>query len=104
MGVTAEIVEELKAKHGEVTELKACGYAVLVKSPSRAVWRKFKTFAVDPVKRLDCSEALFKDCVVYPEMAEVEAMLAKKPALAEVFGGAICELAGATEDVEKNVC
>lgn len=104
MTIEPAVLEELKGKHGELTELKAAGYAVLVKKPGRAQWRKFKTFAADENKRVDCVEVLFRDCVVYPPAPDVEAMLAEKPALAEKFGEALCEMAGAGEAVEKNAC
>lgn len=100
--IPQDVIEELRAKHGAIFSLKAGGYEVVVKAAGRAQYRKFKQMTADPLKRPDSIEGLFRDCVVYPEPKAVEEMLALKPALAEVFGGEVLELAGAAEEVEKN--
>lgn len=95
-------IETLKAKYGTIYLLAAAGFEVVVRPPTRQVWRKFRSLAADPAKRADCVEGLFRDCVVYPELKDVDAMLNQKPALAETFGDECATLGGAKEDCEKN--
>ncbi len=83
-------------------ELKAGEDTIIAVPPSRMVWRRFKMTMQDERKRPDAFEVLLRDCVKHPEPAEIEAMLNRKPGLAETFGDSLCELAGAGLEVEKN--
>jgi hypothetical protein len=100
--IPAEALEELKQKHGTVVVLEAGDYTVVVRKPTRAHWRRFREYASDPAKRPICAETLFRDCVVYPDAKALEAMLEDKPALAELFGGEVADIAGAGLEVRKN--
>lgn len=100
--IEESVIEELKAKFGEVVVLAAGEHEVAVRCPSRAIWKKFRTLMADPVKRPDAYEHLFLDCAVHPEKMAVMAMLDRKPALAENFGMEVAGLAGAALEVEKN--
>jgi hypothetical protein len=98
------VIEEQKAKHGTVHLLKAGEHEVIVKRPSRPAWRKFRTLAAEPSKRPDALEGLLRDCLVYPDQKALEAMLEQAPALSELFGNEVMDIAGAGLEVEKNVC
>ena len=100
--IDPSIIDELKAKHGELHQLSSEHYTVIVRKPSRPIWRKFTDAIVDERRRVDAIERLFLDCVVYPDGSAVNAMLDAKPALAQIFGGEVADLARDGE-VEKKV-
>lgn len=99
MNIDAKVLEELKAKHGELHELSSDHYAVVVRRPDRQVWRKFVDSAADERRRTDAIERLFLDCVVWPDLPTVSVMLDARPALAQQFGAEVAALAsdGAVE-------
>lgn len=104
MAVDPAVLEDLKAQHTdtELAPYTAGGYDVVLRTPTRQMWRKFRTMGADPSKRGDAVEALFLDAVVYPDKKSVAAMLTKKPALAEVFGDKAVTLAGGAEEAAGN--
>lgn len=99
--MTETDIQKLKAEHGALHQLDHAGEAVIVKSPNRATWKRFRSQAQDEAKRLIAMEELVRACVVHPERGELEAMLDRKPGLVESFGKVLAELAGAGTDVEK---
>lgn len=99
-------IDELKAANPGVklhllTPEGINGAEIVVKAPTRAQWKRFKTETQDVAKRATAIETLCLDCVVHPSRTEFEALLEKYPALAQTFAGEIGELAGAVEKVEK---
>jgi hypothetical protein len=98
--IEEKIVQDLKAKHGDVYRLKALGHEFLVRGPSVAEWRRFKATISDKAKRPFATEQLARDCVVHPPKEEVEALFTKYPALPESLADKIAEIGGATEEVE----
>lgn len=94
-------IEKLKSEHGEIHRLTVgTGEAVVVKLPSRAVWKRFRKNTRDAERSADAGEQLLRDCVVHPSPDDFSAMLEKRPGLAEAFGGKLVELAGGVEDAE----
>jgi hypothetical protein len=93
---------EIREKHPRAVTLTAGGETVVAVPPSRQTWRRFKSFVTNEQKRADAFEVLLVDCVVYPDRQGLEAILERMPALAETFGDAVAELAGAGLEVEKN--
>jgi hypothetical protein len=93
---------EIREKHPKAVALSAGGESVVVVPPGRTQWRRFKKAITDDAKRADAFEILLRDCVVYPDAQGLEAILDRMPALAETFGDAVAELAGAGLEVEKN--
>lgn len=100
VGLTPEAITELKAKHGKLHRITASGETVVVKSPGRAEWNQFRQLRNDEKKRTHALEQLVRDCVVHPEPVALDAILSRKPALAEVIGSKLAELAGASDEVE----
>lgn len=100
------VLEKVKEQHPGGVELKVKiggeELSIVVVPPSRIIWRKFKLCIQDERKRPDAFEALVRDCCRWPDAAALDAMLERRPALAETFGDAVAELAGAGLDVEKN--
>lgn len=98
----ADTIKKLKGEHGdELTVLSAGGYDVVVKTPGRAEWGRFKAAQADDRKRVQAAEILFRSCAVHPDAAAVDEMLVKRPGLGDRFALEIMELAGITADVEK---
>lgn len=99
-------LEAIREKHPSCVVLSAKAGSDLIEvavvPPSRHAWRRFKACITDERKKPDAFELLVRDCTVHPDPAGLEAMLDRRPALAETFGDALCELAGAGLEVEKN--
>ena len=100
MRPSEDTIQRLKAEHGELYELEVRGYAVLFRPPRRAEYRRFRALALDEQKRAEALERLTRDCVVWPTPEEFDALLERLPALGEVIGAKLVELAGAMEEVE----
>jgi hypothetical protein len=95
-------LDEIQEKHDGAVPLTAAGETVVVTTPTRVKWRRFKDAISDDRKKSIAFEILLRDCVVYPDAVGLEAMLERKPGLAETFGAECAELAGAGVEVEKN--
>jgi hypothetical protein len=100
--VDEKTIKEVREKHPKAVVLTAGGETVAVIPPTRAIWRRFKLCVTDERKRADAFEVLLRDCVVHPDAKGLEEILERRPALAETFGDAVAELAGAGLEVEKN--
>ena len=103
MPIDPKIIEEAKAKGDEITQFSQDGIEVLVKPPTRPQWKRFRALIADEKRRPDALEQLLRDCLVYPGLTDLDAILEKKPGLAESFGGSLVELAGLSDRVEKKV-
>jgi len=93
-------IQRLKAEHGEVYLVESGGVAVVVRPPRSPEYKRFRSLVMDEKRRPDALERLTRDCVVWPDPEELDALLERRPALAEVVGGKLLELAGAAEEVE----
>lgn len=87
------LLEQLRAQHGDVFELTEGGETVVVKRPSRGDYRRFRQDRQDDKRRAMALETLFEACLVHPELDALEPVLDRKPALADVFGGRLLEIA-----------
>jgi hypothetical protein len=94
-------LEKLKSEHGALHEISHDGESVIVKSPNRATWKRFRAQAQDDGKRIIAMEELVRACVVHPERGELEGLLDRRPGLVETFGKALADLAGASDKAEK---
>jgi len=99
--MTNDELDKLKAEHGSLTQLSHEDESVIVKTPNRATWKRFRAQIMDESKRVIAFEELVRACVVHPERPALESMLDRKPGLIETFGKALSELAGAGEKAEK---
>lgn len=95
-----DVIERLRAEHGEIYQLEAAGEAVIARPPTRAEYRRFRAKVLDEKGREAALETLTRACVVWPDTSAFDALLERKPALAEVFGAKLLELAGAVEEAE----
>lgn len=75
---------------------------VICRMPSRIEWRKFKTdILAGGQASAGAQEQLFINCCVYPKPAELDGLLSRYPAAADVFGVKLRELAGSSEEVAE---
>lgn len=103
MAIEQKRIDELKAQHGEIHLLTFDAVQVIVRPPGRAQWKRFRALTTDEKRRPDALETLFRDCLLFPAAADLEATLDRYPALGETFGAQLVELAGLSEKVEKKV-
>jgi hypothetical protein len=101
MAIDSAAIEDLKAKHGEVHQLSHAGVEVIVRTPGRAQWKRFRALTADEKRRPDALETLLRDCLLYPSLSDLDAILDRRPGLAETFGGQLVELAGLSGEAEK---
>lgn len=95
--LSEDLVQELKAKHGDklhVIDLDEAG-EVVFKRPSNAVWSRF----VDSLSDDDASKAksikdLVETCVVYPALADFRAIVEEFPGIVQTIAGEIKTVAG----------
>ncbi|HEX2863663.1 MAG TPA: hypothetical protein VHN99_03775 [Deinococcales bacterium] len=96
-----KLVEQLKAEHGDTLKLlKAAGETVVVRPPRKVEYERFRDASFDEKKRARALEQLVREAVVHPSRDEFDALLQRKPALSEVFGARVIELAGAAVEAE----
>lgn len=100
MSLSPEVLERLAAMGMELHHLSSDEYDVVVKRPDRPSYKRFKSMMSDPQKRVDALEQLMRDCLVHPTRQEFDAMLDKRPALGDLFGARVLELAGLTAEAE----
>lgn len=98
--IPAEVIDAARTKHGEVTEITAAGETVLARRPTRGEYKRFRAESLSDVKRADAVEHLCRSCIVHPDASGFDAMLERKPALADIFGAKVLELAGAVGEAE----
>lgn len=104
-GPTPVELAELKTKHPELSivghpKLKQ---AVALIPVDRGSFKRFRAQATEPMKRAAATENLVKSCVVWPDKAGLDAQLERYPALVEVWGNELLEMAGIIDsaDLEK---
>jgi hypothetical protein len=107
MQITDDVVRDLKAKHAGTELIKIRtpspdgddekAIEVVVRCPTDAEWKMVRTMAADPepVKKVESSRVLVNACVLYPSGQALLDLIRSRPALVDVWGGEISELAGA---------
>jgi hypothetical protein len=96
--LTPEIIDELKAEHGEISQIEGIEHDVVIKAPSPAQYRRFMDLSNDVKKRQKAKEALLADCVVFPDEAGFAALTDVKPGYRETVTNVILELSGIVQD------
>lgn len=98
--ITAELVEQLKAKHGDdLHHLAPYEHGVICKAPDRAQFERFTAKLSEnrnntgPIR-----EKLCRDVIVHPELAEVDALFDRRPGLITTFSNQISEIAGLEQE------
>lgn len=96
-------IAALKQKHGDrIARLPTPdGSTLIVQRPTKAIWVLF----TNDVGRDDCDRAalierLVLDCAVYPDRAQVKALLDEYPAFAAGASGELSKMAGATDKLD----
>ena len=91
-------LDEIKAKHPRVRVCETAAGTLVLRSPTRVEWRKFKSLVMsdDVQSQISATEMLLFDIVVHPAREDFAALLDQFPGL-EVDKGvqlAIKELTG----------
>ena len=94
------VIDELKAKHGELTQVDVGEQEFIVRGPTKAEYAAFRAMIFDESKRAYATEDLVRACIVYPERKAFEALLAHRPALPEVLSEHVLTLAKGAETVK----
>lgn len=96
-GTEAKLVEDLKKKHG-ITQVHRhtaeTGEQVYLRMPEVGVWRRFRSQLHDERKRADAPEIVLRSCLLHPDQAGFDAMIAERPGLLDFFAGCLLEMAG----------
>lgn len=105
MAITDEVVRVLKEKHPDV-ELHVLTHPtldveVVVRGPTEPEWKAAKAMADDPERKIGTNGVLVNACVLYPDKAELAALIKAHPALVDVWSGEIAEIAGATKGIQR---
>lgn len=98
---TAQQIEALKQDNGEIFLLTAeTGDCIVVKPPTKIQYKRFKDTATNEKKKAYATEDLVRDCLVFPSLEQFNALLEKRPALPDVFGAAVLNIAGGAEEAQ----
>lgn len=97
-------IEEVRAKFQRTRVCETAGGTLVLRSPTRAEWRKFKVLVMsdDPGAQVGATENLLFDICVYPGRDGLAALLDNFPALEADKGvqAAIKELTGQVQSDE----
>ena len=99
--IDPKVIEELKAKHGEIYRLEHLGHEVVVRLPSSPEWLRFKEMQADEGRRSKAPAQLVRDTCVFPDAQSLEVMLNKYPGLADTFAGEVAEVAGLSKKAQR---
>jgi hypothetical protein len=94
---TQEQVAEFEAKYGRigiVTAQDGESWRVVLRKPTRAEYKMFRSNANNPQRASDAPEHLFTAICVYPSAAELTVLLNEWPGIPEACGKMVIELAG----------
>jgi hypothetical protein len=105
MGISEEKIEELVTEHGKgnlhlLNDPDDEGDEIVVRRPTRMEYHRFKLGIEDEKKHQKAIEQIIRDCTVFPSKTDLDAMLERRPGLADAWGQAIMKLAGAAKGVE----
>lgn len=97
--ITAEDIEAVKLAnpgthlekivHPDIPEAQ-----IIARVPTEAEWRIFRKQLADESTKATASAVLVDSCTVFPDAAGRKALLARYPALVDIFGGEIAAMAG----------
>jgi hypothetical protein len=95
-----EFIAKLKAEHGDVYEFSQDGIVLYFRQAKRAEYARFKDRVAEKSSRQIAIDELVGSCVVHPAREAFEAILEKRPALADVLSEEILTIAGAVRGAE----
>jgi hypothetical protein len=95
--------DEIVSKHGgdeNVKRVDTKAGTVVLRKPTRAEYKRFRSLFWDEKRRSDAIEMLVRDCVAFPPKEAFAAMLEDRPGIADRCGNVALELAGIVGDDE----
>lgn len=95
-----EQLSELEAKHKRVARVRSKDgeWEIVLRRPTRAEYKQFRTRSHNPGTVADAQETLARQCVVYPSREAFDALLEEWPAIPEAASGAFSRLMGLAID------
>ena len=101
MEIESDLLARLRSEHGDdLHKLEASEVSIVARPPTNAEYRRFRAKTADERTRPDALEELALSCLIHPSRAEFEKILQRKPALADVFGAKLLEIAGITGEAD----
>jgi hypothetical protein len=103
---TDDQINDLKSKFGKVFEVhferedEEGEVSVFVRKPKKAEYDRFNREAMDEDRRPSAMANLTRDCVVYPDRVQFDALLEDLPGLTITVGDKLLRLAGLTKGAE----
>lgn len=97
MELTAEKLQELKDKHGDLFQASRRGNVYIFRYPKRGEWKVFRQSVTD--NKSTAIETLVGVCLVYPTLNEMWAIADKDVALVDFIGGQLIQ--SITEDDQE---
>jgi hypothetical protein len=101
--LTAEQIAALKDKHGPDLHLLRSpdgSIEVVAKRPGRGEYRRFRRMTLDERKKEDASETFVRDCIVFPDAAELAKIFEVQPGLVDTWASKLIDLAGTAKECE----
>lgn len=99
------LIAKLKSEHGSDLRLVVTDDAeIVLRPPHKGEWAAFRAMAQEKDKKQFAQEDLSRACVIYPERAEFDKLLDKRPGLGDALSDVAGELAvGAEKIVAKKL-
>lgn len=99
-----KVLEELKAKHGEIwvfrPEVRGEKRLIVTVMPSEPVFDRYAAAQFDDGKKHVAPRSLLKDVTVFPGAQELDELLEQRPGLGLALGAKVAKYAGAAEEIE----
>jgi hypothetical protein len=96
--LTTEIIDELKAEHGEISQIDGIEHDIVIVAPSRAQFKRFTELSNDVKKRDRAKDGIIADCVVWPDKEALSALFDVRPGYRETISNVLMEAAGIVGD------
>lgn len=97
--IYAELVEKFGEEELDITETKLG--PIVVRTPTRGEYKRFRSQIKANGDNGELVEQLGRTAVVFPSRTEFDAILNRRPALADVIGNKALELAGGVSAKKK---
>lgn len=92
-----ELEDRLRSEHGEIWEIASDLGTVYIRCPDRALFRRFKAYAVDPKKQADADDMLAREVVVHPSAETFAQWVERRPGLTLKVAACAAEIAQGDE-------
>lgn len=100
--LTPEKLSELEAAHKRIATVRGRGntWTVVLRKPSRAEYKQFRSRLNDDRMKADAQEALVRSLCVYPSREAFDVLLEEWPAIPEAASEAVLHLMGMVTEAD----